>query len=123
MGLLRIMTSAPASANHDSADSGDAYCLGKGALQGTHGEASIQVDWTGIVGGVDATVAVWVSNTGVRYKPKTSNGSPLVIAVDSLGTGAAIVSLNGVVTEQFVKLVYDKGAVSAGTIDAYIYTK
>lgn len=97
----RLLDAASAASDQiSSAESTDAYP-----------RLSFHVIWASLTGTIDGTVKVQVSNTGGDWVDKTGASVTL-----SGASGADMISLNGVVTEHYYRVVYTKNNISGGTI-------
>jgi hypothetical protein len=72
---------------------------------------SFHVIWSGLTGTIDGTVKLQVSNTGGDWVDKTGASVTL-----SGAAGADMISLNGVATEFYYRVVYTKNNITAGSI-------
>lgn len=86
---------------------------------GLDNSASVQCDWSGLTGSINATVQLNSSSDGgIKWIPKTDASFTL-----SGATGAQLISLNQIVTEQFYQIVYTAGTTSGGTLDCWFLGK
>lgn len=116
---VQVFTSAPAGQPHKTNDRSDIHVLGKPIDLGRSIYVSLQVEWDGLVGFSPVKQLVgWVSNTGVKWSPKTR----LEFSFNS-ASGIEIIPLIGVVCEQFLKLEFDPMGISAGVIDIHVFGK
>lgn len=114
-----VLTTAPAASNHTSSDPTDTHAFGKPSDTGTVVTGSVQCDWAGITGTINATVQLNISDDGgVMWVPKS--GATFTLAGAS---GAQVISLNNIITEQFYQVVYTAGSVTGGTVDCWLIAK
>ncbi len=73
--------------------------------------ASFHVIWSGLTGTLDGTVTVEVSNDGVNWD--TKNGASVTL---NSAASNQMISLNGVVTEEFYRVRLTPGNISAGSV-------
>ncbi len=105
----RILSSVTAGADHNSAAvdaSGSLY-------------ASFQVIWTSLTGSVDGVAKVQISNDGGTSWDDVS-GASLTL---SGANGHSTLSVNGVLTEDKVRISYAHVSISGGTVDCYATLK
>ncbi len=105
----RILSAVTAGADHDSAAvdaSGSLY-------------ASFQIIWTSLSGTINGTAKVQVSNDGGTSWDDVS-GASLTL---SGASGHDTISINGVLTEDMVRVSYAHGSISGGTVNCYATMK
>lgn len=86
---------------------------------GTALNASFQCSWASLTGSLDGTFQVEVSNnSGTNWTTK----SAAAITVSG-ATGADMISLNGVVTEESYHIKWTHNNVSGGTVNCYAVFK
>jgi hypothetical protein len=104
----RLLDSVSAASNQASAaQATDAYP-----------RLSVHIIWSSLTGTVDGTVKLQVSNTGGDWVDKTGASVTL-----SGASGADMISLNGVCTEFYYRVVYTKNNITGGTISAVVAAK
>lgn len=118
-----IKAGASAALAHDSTNPADASVLGKAVDVGLCTTGSFQVTWAGLTGTIDATAQLFCSDNGTNWDEKSdANGDPVLITL----AGAAdteVISLNGVLSETFYKVVYTPNGVTGGTVEAIVWGK
>jgi hypothetical protein len=121
--IIAVNPGASASAAHDSANSADAAVYGKPMDIGEWNVGSIQLVWASLTGTVNGVLSVQVSDDGTNWVPKTdANLNPVQITVSG-ASGSNLISLNGVISEEFYKVIWTPNGVTGGNINCIVWGK
>lgn len=110
---------ADATLRHDTLDTldvgviGKVIDLGKGQINGC-----LQLEWDDLVGYGAGILTMYTSVTGKRWIPKNR-----ITYKPNSATGEDLISLNGVVSEPYARLIWEPNGVTAGRLNCYVYNK
>lgn len=115
---VKALNAATAGANHTSSNAMDTAAYGAPIDMGLAMMGSVQCDWTGLTGTVNATVQVNISDDGAANWLAKSSGQITL----SGASGSAYLPF-AQTPEQLYQLVYTAGTVTGGTVSCWVFGK
>lgn len=116
--IQHVLIGADAAQTHRTDDTVDQQVIGRPIDLGKSTTVSLEIEWQDLVGVINCTLTMYVSNRGVKWIPKSR-----IVYTITTANGIDLVAITETIAEQYAQLVFDPHGVTGGTVECWIYGK